>query len=100
MKQLINRMGNTRIEFPATNKAIVSLYFTPIVTFNPLDPTDTITLNTKGYFTITTKRRMNQVSDIYGLGFHVTQRKWDWYVSYKEKEYKFENQTLELNSKS
>ncbi len=40
-----------------------------------------ITLNTGGYYTATTKRRMNQFAEEYGYGFHVFQEKGDWFVT-------------------
>ena len=40
----------------------------------------TIRLNTGGWYTATTKRRMNQVSQEYDLGFHVYQKYGSWWV--------------------
>jgi len=40
-----------------------------------------ITLDNGGYLTPTTKRRMNQVSDHYGLGYKVFQKNYDWFVA-------------------
>ena len=39
-----------------------------------------VVLNTGGYKTSTTKRRMNQASELYDLGFEVYQRDYEWYV--------------------
>ncbi len=44
---------------------------------------DSIKLNTGGWFTATTKKRMNQVSREYSLGFHVYQKAHKWYVEYR-----------------
>ena len=41
----------------------------------------TVTLNNGGYFTNTTKLRMNQTSTQYGLGFDVYQKNYIWYVN-------------------
>lgn len=41
-----------------------------------------ITLDTDGYFTPTTKTRMNQTSFQFDLGFHVYQEEGHWYVDY------------------
>jgi len=38
----------------------------------------TIKLNTGGYATQTTKRRMNQAANQFGLNYEVIQRKGDW----------------------
>lgn len=40
-----------------------------------------IILNTGGYKTTTTKRRMNQASKQFSLGIEVFQRKREWYVT-------------------
>ena len=42
-----------------------------------------IILNSGGWLTATTKRRMNQASLTYGLGFSVYQVNYSWYVDYK-----------------
>ena len=39
-----------------------------------------VILNTGGYKTTTTKRRMNQASELYDLDFTVYQRNHEWYV--------------------
>ena len=54
----------------------VRYWSTDVVTFDPL----WITLNTDGYFTTTTKLRMNQASSQFKLGFRVYQRDYQWYV--------------------
>ena len=41
---------------------------------------DTVTLNSGGYETVTTKRKMNQAANQFALGFGVYQRKGEWYV--------------------
>ena len=43
-----------------------------------------VTLNTGGWYSDTTKRRMNQASRQYGLRFHVYQVDYAWYVSIKD----------------
>lgn len=45
---------------------------------------DTITLNSGGWQTVTTKRRMNEVSAQYGLGFHVSQENFKWWVDIED----------------
>lgn len=42
--------------------------------------TGEVTLNSGGWMTNTTKTRMNQAANEYGLGFGVYQQKFDWYV--------------------
>jgi hypothetical protein len=48
-----------------------------------------IELNTGGWFTLTTKRRMNQVSSAYNLGFYVYQLNGSWYAKLDEVRYRF-----------
>ncbi len=55
-----------------------------------------IILDTGGYKTLTTKTRMNQASNQFGLGYQVFQRDFDWIVSYKGKEIPFKNDSLTL----
>lgn len=52
---------------------------------------DSIVLRCGGYYTNTTKRRMNQASRQYGLGIHVYQVNYDWYVGYNGKVLPFED---------
>tara|TARA_R100001460_G_scaffold25157_4_gene50548 strand:- start:683 stop:1066 length:384 start_codon:yes stop_codon:yes gene_type:complete len=73
-------------------KTIVQLYETDIVSFEPAEsdsaayPHYKVTLNTgededgKGHWTQLTKRRINQASVLFNLGFEVRQRKGKWYV--------------------
>lgn len=43
-----------------------------------------IVLNTGGYSTVTTKRRMNQFAKMFDLGFTVCQEDYEWYVNFKD----------------
>lgn len=58
-----------------------TLYNTPIVIVRHKE----IELNTGGHFTLTTKRRMNQISKEFSLGYHVIQKKGDWHVTFRGK---------------
>ena len=51
--------------------------------------TGIITLNTGGWWTGTTKLRMNQASREWGLGYHVYQDKGTWFVSMDGQDYNF-----------
>jgi len=55
----------------------VRLYSTEIVSLNP---DGTVTLRSGGHMTVTTKRRMNEVSAQWGLGFSVAQKAYAWFV--------------------
>ena len=70
----------------------VTYQSTPIVTVSPTH----IKLNTGGWFSVTTKRKMNQASHQFDLGYSVYQRDYKWYVDYKGKTYDFDNNTLIL----
>lgn len=69
---------NTRVYTPDNGDTVVQLYNTPIVRFN----SETITLNTGGYETGTTKRRMNEVAKAFDLQYHVYQQNFKWFVQY------------------
>lgn len=57
---------------------------------------ESITLDTGGWSTVTTKLRMNQTSNHFGLGFHVYQKNHEWYVDYRGVTYPFEGDTIHL----
>jgi len=54
----------------------VTLFRTVVVRFNQ----QKVILNSGGWKTITTKARMNQVSNQFGLGFQVWQEDFKWFV--------------------
>jgi hypothetical protein len=60
------------------NGAKVYYHRTCIVSFNKTH----IMLDTGGWWTVTTKLRMNQASNQFDLGFRVYQKEGVWYVSY------------------
>ena len=74
---LLKDKGNTKV-YHKDGYTIVKLYNTEIVRFN----SNIIVLNTGGWYTVTTKQRMNQAADEYGLGYRVFQHKHQWYVRY------------------
>lgn len=53
-----------------------------------------ITLDTGGWFTSTTKRAMNQVSNQFNLGFHVFQKNYEWFVNWKGVDHKFKGDSI------
>lgn len=53
---------------------------TCVVTIRP----DSVTLRTGGWRTVTTKLRMNQAANQYGLGFTVSQKDGDWTVNCRD----------------
>ena len=67
---------NTRLEACA-GEVVLWLHATPIVT---VYPSGLIQLNTGGYHTVTTKRRMNEALQLLGADFTIHQRDYKWYT--------------------
>ncbi len=59
-------------------KTCIQYHYTVVVDFDE----KTIKLNSGGWRTVTTKTRMNQASNQYGLGFIVFQEDFTWFVEY------------------
>lgn len=57
---------------------IVRYHSTDVVTVRGNE----ITLDSGGWMTVTTKRRMNQAARTFGLPFSVYQRRGEWFVEY------------------
>ena len=55
-----------------------------------------IILNTGGWWTRSTKTRMNQASEALGLGFRVFQKKGDWFVDYKGNIQPFDDDSITI----
>lgn len=58
--------------------------------------TGTITLDTGGYKTVTTKRRMNQAAYQFDLAFTVFQKDHKWFVNWKGENIPFTADIMEL----
>ena len=71
----------------------VTYHSTDVVTVNQ---DGSITLNTGGWRSKTTKLRMNQASNQYGLGYQVWQKDWEWFVTWQGKDIPFEGQRIVL----
>lgn len=71
---------------------VIRYHDTDVVRFNGA----IITLNTGGYKTVTTKRRMNQASEQFSLGYAVFQRGGDWFVDFQGKTYPFADTRMTL----
>ena len=67
--KIIKAHGITAIKYHKTD--VVTIYH---------EHDDKTKLQSGGYRTATTKRRMNEVSREYNLGFHVFQKKGKWFV--------------------
>ena len=80
----------TTIKTNADGEIIVQYWSTEVVKFTR----DLIVLNTGGYETATTKTRMNQASNQFGLGYTVYQKAYRWFVNYKGKRIQFNDKIL------
>ena len=77
-----SRLGKTATSvFSENGNTYVQYHSTRIVTFNAKE----IVLDSRGWKTATTKTRMNQASNQFGLGYYVTQKDFNWFVGYKRK---------------
>jgi len=85
MTQLTQVSKYNTVVFNDGQHTIVKYHHTEVVKWNH----EHIILNSNGYQTYTTKTRMNQTSNQYGLGFQVYQQDFVWYVDYN-------GQTLEF----
>jgi len=71
---------------------IITYHQTQVVRFN----NEEIVLKTGGWKTATTKTRMNQTSNQFGLGYYVKQVGGNWYCDYKGNCNNFTGDTLTL----
>jgi len=71
---------------------VITYHTTPVVKFNE----KIIVLNTGGWYTATTKLRMNQASNQFNLGYTVQQKKGSWFVTYKGKVFLFNQHRITL----
>lgn len=55
-----------------------------------------IVLNTGGWKTVTTKRRMNQTSNQFNLGYQVYQKRFNWFVDFKGETFPFNGNVVRL----
>ena len=73
--------------FPTYRTTVSERDGTTAVTFHSTDvvvfDANSITLNSGGWQTVTTKRRMNQTAEHFGLGFSVWQKNFIWYVDWQ-----------------
>ena len=70
----------------------IQYHETDVVSFNH----EGIILNTGGWFTSTTKTRMNQASNQFDLGYYVKQVGGKWYCDFKGRCYDFDGNILKL----
>ena len=83
----------TKVFAYSGNVTRVVYHDTPIVSFNE----SSIELNTGGWWTRTTKVRMNQTSQEFGLGYAVFQKDHEWFVDYRGEVHPFTSEELTLS---
>ena len=71
------------------DSGVTSVFYhdTAVVQFN----NNVVELDTGEFLTKTTKARMNQVSEVFGLGFEVFQRNFEWFVKTPHGVFEFED---------
>ena len=80
MTDRINKVGaHKTVVYNDGGDTVVRYHQTEVVRFN----NRRIFLNSNGHQTQTTKLRMNQASNQYGLGFVVYQKDFNWFVDFK-----------------
>jgi len=89
-----NKVGahKTRIYTDDAGYTCVLYHSTNVVKYN----NDYIILNTGGYYSNTTKLRMNQASNQFGLGYKVYQKNYEWYVDYGGHTFHFDKNRIVL----
>ncbi len=88
------KQNNTKV-IVTDEKIVVRLHWTDVVTVDKV--ARTITLDTNGWASITTKDRMNAASRQFDLGFSVCQRKGAWFVTHNGEEKPYTDDKLVLN---
>ncbi len=83
--------GNTTVT-NVKGDTIVTYHETAVVVFND----KTITLDTGGWFSKTTKSRMTQASNQFDLGFRVYAKGGTWFVDFKGTTVEFDGNVVEL----
>lgn len=79
MGQMTKVCRNNTRRFQDGGDTVIKLHNTEVVRFNE----KRIVLNSGGWYTATTKARMNQAAFEYGLNFSVFQTEGEWFVRVK-----------------
>lgn len=81
--------NNTKV-FADAGMMVVRLHSTDVVKFDA----DSIVLNTGGYNTVTTRRRMNEASKQFALGYKVFSKDFSIHVTYGENTFPFDSKII------
>jgi len=91
----LNQIGSHKTTVREQNEVLSVVYHsTEVVKFDR--KSKMLTLDTGGYFSNTTKTRMNQTSNQFDLGFQVYQKNFEWFVDWKDQTHKFEGDRIIL----
>lgn len=90
-----NTIGRVATTIKDTPQAVtVTYHATDVFTLDRVN--NTVTFDTGGWFTATTKTRMNQACNQYGVEIKVYSKDGDWYAKKGAVSYPFDGETLTL----
>lgn len=84
---MYNKLSNYATTIGNNN---VTYHSTVIVSWTDYE----ITLNTGGWFTATTKKKMNQAARQFNLGYYVYQKNRDWFIFVGDRTIPFDNEKV------
>ena len=91
--------SNTRVEYNNnTNCSTIVLHRTAIAVYD--HNTQAVKLNTGGWYSNTTKSRLNAILSEVKYGCSVFQKQWNWYVSFNNQTQDFVDGMILINSNS
>ena len=97
MANFEQRIGQHKTKVITGNGMTKVVYHdTAVVTFND----DHIILDSGGWWTRTTKARMNQAAQQFCLGYYVKQVQGNWVVTFQDENHYFEANRIRLDRKS
>jgi len=93
----LRKKKKTKVYSTDNGGVAVRFYDTEIFNYN-LEK-HTITLRTDGYFTVTTKQRINQAFQEFGLPYVLWQKDYDWFVKESDTDqiWKFDGDDLTIH---
>lgn len=89
----MDKLSNYKTTVSEQNGMMTVVYVnTAIVQWN----NDKIILNTGGWKSVTTKRKMNQASNQFSLGYGVFQKDYEWFITWKGETIPFDDNEIIL----
>lgn len=94
----VNEVGTvaTTVSNNGYGQTVCTYHQTAVVTWDD----STIELDTGGYNTVTTRRRMNQVSNVYNLGYQINNVHKETIVTWRGREYPYLGERVRLGRDS